>query len=79
VNGNTERMRRLSTSSTVVSFFNGKTKALAYSTQPHNDGDFWTVDTYDGSVGGGGFSFKLKIAKASLGKPNAIVSASNYP
>lgn len=75
--GNTERMRRLSNAS-VVSFFNGKTKAIAYSTMPHNDGDFWTVDTYDGSVGGGGFSFKLKIAKSSLGKPNAIVAASNY-
>jgi hypothetical protein len=74
--GNTERMRRLSSSS-VVSFFNGKTKALAYSTQATKDGDFWNVKTYDGSVGGGGFSFTLRIANGSLGKANAIVQASN--
>jgi hypothetical protein len=71
-NGNTERMRRLSSSS-VVSSFNGKTKALAYSTQASKDGDFWNVKTYDGSVGGGGFSFTLRIANGSLGKANAIV------
>lgn len=73
--GNTERMRRLSSSSGVVSFFNGKTKALAYTTQASKDGDFWNVKCYDGSVGGGGFSFTLRIAQASLGKANAIVSA----
>jgi len=71
--GNTERMRRLSNSS-IVSFFNGKTKALAYNTQATKDGDFWNVKTYDGSVGGGGFSFTLRIANGSLGKANAIVS-----
>jgi len=75
--GNTERMRRLS-NSTVVSFFNGKTKAIAYSTQANKDGDFWNVKTYDASVGGGGFSFTLRIANGSLGKAGAIVSASNY-
>lgn len=73
-NGNTERMRRLSSSS-VVSFFNGKTKALAYTTQATKDGDFWNVKTYDGSVGGGGFSFTLRIANGSLGKASAIVGA----
>ncbi|HZM82977.1 MAG TPA: hypothetical protein VFC19_45250 [Candidatus Limnocylindrales bacterium] len=74
VNGNTERMRRLSSSS-VVSLFNGKTKALAYTTQAAKDGDFWNVKTVDGSVGGGGFSFTLRIANGSLGKANAIVGA----
>lgn len=76
-NGNTERMRRLS-NSTVVSFFNGKTKAIAYSVQMIKDGDFWNVKTYDSSVGGGGFSFTLRIANGSLGKAAAIVSVSNY-
>lgn len=72
--GNTQRMRRLS-SSTVVSFFNGKTRANGYTPVPAPDGDFWTVSME--GLPAGSYSFKLRIAKASLGKANAIVAASN--
>ncbi|HEX6683364.1 MAG TPA: hypothetical protein VF062_11240 [Candidatus Limnocylindrales bacterium] len=69
-NGNTERMRRLSSSS-VVSFFSGKTPANSYT--PYVSGDTVTME----GLPAGSFSFKLRVAGASLGKANAIVQASN--
>jgi len=73
-NGNTERMRRLS-SSTVVSFFSGKKAPVGQTTSAAKDGDFWNVSVY--GLPAGDFSFKLRIANGSLGKANAIVQASN--
>jgi hypothetical protein len=73
-NGNTERMKRLS-SATVVSFFSGKTPASGYQASTAPNGDF-TFVTMSG-LPAGSFSFKLRIANASLGKANAIVAASS--
>jgi len=73
-NGNTERMRRLSSSS-VVSFFSGKTPASGYQASTTPNGDFTFVSM--SGLPAGSFSFKLRIANASLGKANAIVAVSN--
>ncbi len=71
--GNVDRMKRLSNSGT-VSFFTGKTPASSgYTAYPSPDGSNTKVTMSGLPVGE--FSFVLRIANGSLGKPNAIASA----
>lgn len=73
--GNTDRMRRLSNSGSVVSFFNGKEKPTGATAYPTDAGQY--VNVRMEGLPAGAFTYTLKVQKSLLGKPSAIVGASN--